>query len=205
MTKEKDTSTEEKIKNAARKVFHKKGYSATRTRDIAEEAGINLALLNYYFRSKHKLFEIIMLEGLHSFLSSVALVFNEEHTSLEEKLEKVVDGFIDLYIQQPDLPLFIMSELKENFDNFIGQVPIKNMIMKSHFFKQLQGGIAEGKYINTHPFQILASFMGLIIFPFAAHPMMRHLGDLSMDEFNALMLERKRLIPIWMSAILNPI
>jgi AcrR family transcriptional regulator len=53
-----DTTTEAKIKNAARVVFHKKGFAATRTRDIAEEAGINLALLNYYFRSKEKLFEI---------------------------------------------------------------------------------------------------------------------------------------------------
>ena len=53
----KDLSTEQKIKNAARKVFTEKGYAATRTRDIAEAAGINLALLNYYFRSKQKLFE----------------------------------------------------------------------------------------------------------------------------------------------------
>jgi len=53
-------STEEKIKAAARKVFLRKGFSATRTRDIAEEAGINLALLNYYFRSKQKLFEEVM-------------------------------------------------------------------------------------------------------------------------------------------------
>ena len=55
-----DASTEEKIKNAARSVFHKKGYAATRTRDIAEKAEINLSLLNYYYRSKEKLFEINM-------------------------------------------------------------------------------------------------------------------------------------------------
>ena len=59
-----DPSTEEKIKIAARSVFHKKGYAATRTRDIAEEAGINLALLNYYFRSKEKLIDIIMTETM---------------------------------------------------------------------------------------------------------------------------------------------
>lgn len=47
-----DINTEAKILEAARTIFHKKGYAATRTRDIAEEAGINLALLNYYFRSK---------------------------------------------------------------------------------------------------------------------------------------------------------
>ncbi len=59
-----NASTEEKIKEAARRVFTQKGYAATRTRDIAEESGLNLALINYYFRSKEKLFDIIMLEHL---------------------------------------------------------------------------------------------------------------------------------------------
>jgi len=66
-----DTNTETKIKNAARVVFHKKGFAATRTRDIAEEADINLALLNYYFRSKQKLFDLIMFETMHGFLQSI--------------------------------------------------------------------------------------------------------------------------------------
>ena len=62
-----DGSTEQKIKEAARKLFTEKGFDAVKTRDIAEEAGLNLALLNYYFRSKEKLFEIIMLENLGHF------------------------------------------------------------------------------------------------------------------------------------------
>ncbi|MDN3670454.1 helix-turn-helix domain-containing protein [Echinicola jeungdonensis] len=60
--RENDDSTEGKIKTAARKVFQQKGFAAARTRDIAEEPGINLALLNYYFRSKGKLFDLIMME-----------------------------------------------------------------------------------------------------------------------------------------------
>ena len=63
-----DSSTEEKIKAAARKVFTRKGFAATRTRDISEEAGINLALLNYYFRSKEKLFDLVMMENMQHFL-----------------------------------------------------------------------------------------------------------------------------------------
>ena len=77
----KDSSTEEKIKIAARHVFHIKGYAGTRTRDIAEEAGINLALLNYYFRSKEKLFEIVMMETLRDFLQSLTSVFNDMESS----------------------------------------------------------------------------------------------------------------------------
>ncbi|MBT1712506.1 TetR/AcrR family transcriptional regulator, partial [Fulvivirgaceae bacterium PWU5] len=72
----KDLSTEEKIKEAAREVFTRKGYAATRTRDIAEAAGLNLALLNYYFRSKEKLFEIVMREKVQALFGIIAPVIN---------------------------------------------------------------------------------------------------------------------------------
>lgn len=55
-----ELTTEEKIIVAARKIFTQKGFSATRTREIAEEAGVNSALVNYYFRSKKNLFHIII-------------------------------------------------------------------------------------------------------------------------------------------------
>src|SRR5690606_19330293 len=91
-----DTSTEEKIKNAARLVFNQKGYAGTRTRDIAEQAGINLALLNYYFRSKQKLFDLIMLETMQDFIQSMKTVFNDKNTSLQSKVEAVASRYIDL-------------------------------------------------------------------------------------------------------------
>src|ERR1700751_6460756 len=97
----KNISTEEKIKQAARKIFMQKGYAATRTRDIAEEAGINLALLNYYFRSKEKLFDLIMLESLHDFRQHIIVALNDEKTSLESKIETLVSNYIDLLINQP--------------------------------------------------------------------------------------------------------
>ena len=77
-----DSNTETKIKAAARSVFHKKGFAGTRTRDIAKEANLNLALLNYYFKSKQKLFELIMLETLKEFNQAMGEVLNNEITTL---------------------------------------------------------------------------------------------------------------------------
>ena len=85
--KKADTNTETKILAAARTVFHKKGFAATRTRDIAKEAGMNLALLNYYFRSKRKLYELIMFETLTSFFQTMGMVFNDETFTLEKKFK----------------------------------------------------------------------------------------------------------------------
>ena len=86
--KTKEASTEQKIKEAARKLFTQKGFAATRTRDIAEEAGINLALLNYYFRSKQKLFDLIMMENFRQFIGGLAANFTDETLTLEERCRR---------------------------------------------------------------------------------------------------------------------
>src|SRR5215203_854386 len=133
-----DTSTEERIKNAARTVFHKKGYAATRTRDIAEEAGINLALLNYYFRSKEKLFDIIMLESMQGFFKSIGIVFNDEKTSLDQKIQTLANSYIDMLTGNPQIPLFILSELKTEPHELVSKMGLKEMIGRSYFLRQFQ-------------------------------------------------------------------
>ena len=112
--KEDHESTEQKIKEAARKLFTQKGFAATRTRDIAEEAGLNLALLNYYFRSKQKLFDIIMMENFRQFLGGMSASFQNENLTLEEKVATVVNAYIDFLTEFPDLPLFILNEIRTN-------------------------------------------------------------------------------------------
>ena len=109
----KDSSTEEKIKEAARKVFTQKGYAATRTRDIAEASGVNLALLNYYFKSKENLFDIIMLENIREFSHSVLAILNNKETSFYQKIELLAAHYIDKLIQNPEIPIFLLAELKE--------------------------------------------------------------------------------------------
>src|SRR3954447_3091787 len=89
-----DINTESKIKAAARVVFHQKGFAATRTRDIAQEAGINLALLNYYFRSKQKLFDLIMAETVSAFMQNMVLVLNDEKTTLAHKIQELSNRYI---------------------------------------------------------------------------------------------------------------
>lgn len=198
-----DPSTEEKIKNAARKVFTQKGYSGTKTRDIAKEAGINLALLNYYFRSKEKLFDIIMLESFQEFMKSMISVFNDEKTSLEKKIESMVSNYIDLLIKQPDIPLFVLSELRNNPNELIKKMSLDNNLMKSFFMKQIQQAIKEEKIANISPVHFFMNMMSLTVFPFVASPMLKNLGDLQQKDFDKLMQERKKLIPKWIKATMK--
>lgn len=192
-----DSSTEEKIKNAARIIFHKKGFAATRTRDIAEEAGINLALLNYYFRSKEKLFDIIMLESMQGFLKSMAILLDTRENTFEEKVELFVHGYLDFLMDEPDLPLFVLSELRSNPSNLISKMDIKQLLMKSHFIKQFQEEVKKGKIAPMHPLHFLMNMVSMVIFPFIGRPILSNLGDLKDQDFKALMEERKQLIPQW--------
>lgn len=196
-----DHSTEDKIKKAARIIFHQKGYAATRTRDIAEEAGINLALLNYYFRSKEKLFDIIMIESLQSFRESMIGVFNNEKTSLESKIETLVSNYIDLLIDQPDIPLFVLTELRTNPQKLVSKMRVQEFIAKSYFIKQFQQAVKDGKIAPIHPLHFIMNILGMVIFPFVGSPMLKSIGGLKQEEFNELMEQRKVLIPKWIKAI----
>jgi AcrR family transcriptional regulator len=195
-----DHSTEEKIKQAAKLIFHQKGYAATRTRDIAQEAGINLALLNYYFRSKEKLFDIIMMESLQDFRQFIQAAFNDEETSLESKIETMVSNYIDLLIDQPDIPLFILSEIRNNPQALIAKMN-KESMAKSFFIKQFQQAVKEGKIAPIHPLHFIMNLIGMIVFPFVGSPIIKTVGGLKQEEFNELMQQRKVLIPKWLKAI----
>lgn len=191
-------STEEKFLEAASIVFTKKGYAATKTRDIAEQAGLNLALLNYYFRSKEKLFEIIMMEKIKQLFSFILPTVNDPATSLEEKIDKITEKYIDMLSQSPDLPLFVLSEIRNRPENFAKSVQVENMIMHSYFIKQL----AERKPA-INPFHFITSFIGMLVFPFISKPVFQSTGMFTDEMFNQLMTERKTLLADWMKLILS--
>lgn len=193
-----DASTEERIKEAARKVFTQKGYAATRTRDIAEESGINLALLNYYFRSKEKLFEIVMAEKMQALLGVMMPVLTDASTDLSTKIDEIVNRYIDLLTENPDLPLFVLSEIRNNPERFVENMRIRTLMLESVFVKQIQEVRPD-----VHPLQILMSIMGMAVFPFVASPLFKIVGGLNQDQFIALMNQRRVLIPAGIKAMLN--
>jgi len=198
-----DASTEERIKNAARTVFQKKGYAAARTRDIADEAGINIALLNYYFRSKEKLFEIIMLETLTDFYEEVAGVFNDESSDFRAKLELLVNKYITLLLKDDNIPFFILSELRNHSEKLVKKIPIKKLFMGSSFYRQFNEEVARGAISESNPVHFMMNIMGLVIFPFIAKPFLKCIGGMKDAQYKALMTERKMLAPQWIEAIMK--
>lgn len=186
-------NAEDRIKDAARKLFTQRGFAAVKTRDIAQEAGINLALLNYYFRSKEKLFEIIMLENLGHFFQGVSVIVNDETTNFYKKVELLVDFYISRLANNPDVPLFVLNEARNNPENLL----IKFNLMNSNFIGQFIEEIREGRIKKMNPTHLIFNILGLAIFPFAARPMIQKIRNINNEEFMELMMERKKLIPEW--------
>jgi len=202
MKKTKDISTEERIKAAARKVFHQKGFAGTRTRDIAEEAGINHAMLNYYFRSKEKLFEMVMMETMAQFFKGVNLMLNDESTSLDEKIDLIVSNYVDLLLKEPELPTFILNEVRPNPQAFVEQNPIKEALTHSVLTRQYAEAVARGEITEPNLIQAILNVIGLVIFPFIAKPILTSIINIPEEQYKALMLQRKTLIPQWIKAML---
>ena len=187
-----DLTTEEKIIEAARTIFTQKGFSATRTRDIAEEAGINLALLNYYFRSKKNLFRIIIEEKFDELFGMIGPILSDANVSLEEKIETLVSNYTDLLLANEDLPFFVLSELKSN--EYILEKVKKNarMISQPVIENQLK---ERGFTISTLNF--VMNIVSMTLFPFLSKPLFVSTGLVKEEEFTNFVMDRKQHIPTW--------
>lgn len=197
-------NTEEKIKEAAKALFQKQGFSGTKTRDIAEAAGINHALLNYYFRSKQKLYQIIMEEAMQKVMPTLIIILNEKDTSIEEKVEKFVAHYIDLNIENKNLTFFLISNIQSEGGSLPLIKQFNYQAKDSYFFKQYQEYVASNKIPKTDPLQLLFNILGLVIFPFITRYMFESDGiGLTQEKMEALIIERKKLIPIWIKQMLG--
>ena len=191
----KDKGAEEKILAAARKVFTTKGMAGARMQDIADEAGINKALLHYYFRDKDKLFETIFIAEAGKFFPKINAIFQSDDP-LFEKIEKFVDEYIDEMLENSYLPWFVLNEISRDPDRFMQQVlGNKNRPNPSKFLVQIEKEVKKGTIKRINPIHLLLNLLSMTIFPFVAKPMItRNLG-LSETQFRQVMEQRKKEIP----------
>lgn len=191
-------STEEKIIRAADKIFTQKGYAGTRTREIAEEAGTNLALLNYYFGSKEKLFRNVVREKLRMLLSAMGPIASDETIPIDQKIRMISENYTQLLLENEDLPLFILNEWSVNKKLFADLIRETRQHAEPVIEKQLrESGVAitvEDLIVNT---------LGMIMFPFIAKPMILSSGLVQKDQFAMFVEKRKEKIPEWIKKIID--
>jgi AcrR family transcriptional regulator len=198
-----EKSTEEKIISAARMLFSKNGFENTRNRDIAKVSGVNLALVNYHFRSKELMYEIIMKETISEFTDSLDRIFNDKKTSLERKYELCVSHFIDRLIKEPDIANFIIDELRNNPSAFGKRLPNISEISNSVIVQQFNQAMAEGRVtVSKNPMVFISNLLALTVFPFLFKPIFKEVFNIDSKGFYEIMEQRKKLVPGWIKFIM---
>ena len=193
-----ELSTEDKILIAASKVFTEKGFSGTRTRDIAEEAGINLALLNYYFRTKEKLFEQVMKVKIVLLFGQIIPIVTNEKTSLDEKIDLASVKYFDILTKNPNLPIFVLSEIQKKTSDVKSILPFEKVLNNSFLMKQIKE-----RKPDVNPFHFLLNFLSMTVFPFLGKPILQSFDLMNDAEFQKFVEERKTMVPMWIKMMLN--
>ena len=188
-----DKSTEQKILEAAKQVFMGKGIDGARMQDIADKAGINKALLHYYFRSKEKLFEMIFVEEARKFMPKVTSIMMSELT-LFEKVEKFVGEYIDTLLQNPLLPIFILNEINRNPKDAIKKIFGNQRPPIDKVDELITKLVKKGEIKPIKGIELMVNMVSMCIFPFLARPMVQWVTKATDEEFVKLMEMRKKTV-----------
>lgn len=189
----KEETTEQRILEAARRVFIRKGMAGARMQEVADEAGINKALLHYYFRDKQRLFEGVFKGGAERQFTCIWRVL-EECDDLFEGIERFVATYLDRMLEEPLLPQFIISELNRDPRNLLEFID-RGKAGRAHYQKLFERARMEGRIIDIDPRELLVNIMALCAHPFIARPMLTHLHGMNDEAFRRMILKRRRTVP----------
>lgn len=191
VVKIKEQNTEKIILDAAKNIFQQKGMNGARMQEIADTAGINKAMLHYYYRSKQKLFEAVFKSAINLMAPEIIkIIETDEH--LFDKIRNFTDKYITFISKHSFIPAFIIQELNRNPDM------IKNVIIskfensaKQKLITQIEELIQKGEIIPIKTEQLLINILSMSVFPFIAKPLLSVILQKNEKQYQQLIKERK--------------
>ena len=189
-----EKDTENQILEAAKKVFLEKGMTGARMQEIADAAGINKSLLHYYYRSKDKLFLAVFRFAVLQFLPGIQeMITSDIH--FEEKIRRFVHRYIDILMENPFVPMFIIQEIQRDPDRLFNAF-IDAGIKPDEILSQFNEAIENDEIRNIDPRDLVVNLLSLCIFPVAAQPVMQRLiTDNNSDVYREFIEKRKETVP----------
>ena len=191
--RETDSHTREKIFRAASEIFEEKGYSGARMQEVADKAGVNKALLHYYFRSKEQLFKEVYMALQKKMFEKIISILRED-LPFKEKIKKFLDEHIEFMIKNQRLPLFLLNEMSQN-PELIESIretvrfnDLRTMIYDRHAKEMKAYGIKKSDMS-----QLMVTIISFSVFPALAYDMITLLMPELKERkrFNEYMRERK--------------
>jgi len=190
-----EPGTEQRIFDAALEVFARKGRDGARMQEIADHARINRALLHYYFRSKHHLYDAVFAHGFQQFISGFAQKLKEEQ-SFEDALRAFVHGYVDYIHEHQDMARLMLNEclcggpvLADYLTKAMsepGEFP--GLVME----ERIVGAMESGEVRAVDPGQTMITIVSACLFFFVALPTVGIFHPEVEEDFDAFVEDRKR-------------
>jgi len=199
-----DQESRERILNAAHAVFLRKGTANSRTQEIADEAGVNKALVHYYFGTKSALADAIFERALGTITPRIFGILADPNRTIEEKVPAIVREQIDFHSTRPYLAGYLLSEMHAEPERVARLIGGQGGVPLDVIRRQLREAARAGRLRPISAEQFVVNLMGLLIFPFAIRPALGALLSLDSTRWPAFLEERRRLLPDFFLAGLRP-
>ena len=206
-----DRDTEQRILDAAHAVFLRRGTAGARMQEIADEAGVNKALLHYYFRNKNRLSEAVFQRVGLRLLPPVIAVLGSD-AEIEEKVARVVAIELEQLARSPFVPAYIISEINQHPDRVrqfvktMTGLEVDGVIphVREKLDKQLKARARAGTLRPISAEQFVINLLSLCVFPFAARPMLSAALQIDDRGFQRFIEQRKTELPAFFLNALRP-
>ena len=186
---------ENKIIDAARSVFIEKGYAETSMSEIAARVGINRPALHYYFRTKEKMFQAVFGSIVSSVVPKVFDALTHKEKSISQRVDGIIDAYYALFLENPQLPMFILRELNRDSDLLINTIQQFNVMDTIHnALASVQEEMNEGKLRKVSLQFTFYNFYSLLTFPFLTKDISTKVFRNDDKAFRAMLVEWKQNI-----------
>lgn len=196
---------ERRIVAAAQQLFIEKGFVETSMGDIADRVGVNRPAINYYFRTKERLFAAVLGGIVERLVPRVLGTVFEQSLSISERVANVVDIYYAVFRESPALPLFIAREMNRDFglmmDTAIALNLTPNLLQLSH---GLEREMQEGRLRKVPTRIVFATFVSQLVVPFIGRPMVENVLLEEGETFNDFLRDWKPNIVRIMTQLLEP-
>lgn len=190
----KDSQTEQQIKDAARRLFFAEGRFNATTQEIADAAGVNRTLVNYYFRSRDLLFDQILKEARDTMDQRLDMAMSNE-TSFKKKIEHFIDIFTEQAFTYPYLDIYMVTRINEDVEKQNEIISdLKKTDRVKNFLKDVEVEIKKGTVEKMDPVQFLINLISLLSHPVVIQPLFKKIFNYSDKQYKQMLTARKELI-----------
>ena len=185
--------TEQLIKEKAKILFFQKGLLKATTQEIADEAGVNRALIHYYFRSREQMLDLLLDETLQEKKTKVRAILGSD-LPFREKIARYIDTVVDYGLQYPYLDNFIISETARN-PGKVKEFCSRDRIKSSDLIREeLENEIRHKRIPPISAEHFMVNLSSMCNYPLLAKSVLQTIHGMTDDMYRKFLIERKQII-----------